>query len=103
LPYHPGPKGRIGQGMATDKFCIPLTKAHLGMKKHQKTLAPKTRQEIAHDMGISYSSLRRRIREECPDIPRRKLLSPLEVKQIYKCLGYSPPKELRDLDQSSPP
>ncbi len=72
------------------------------MKKHREQLYPKTRQEIAHDMGISYSSLRRRIRDKCPDIPVRKLLSPSEAKQVYKCLGYPLPKGLRNWGLNAP-
>lgn len=50
----------------------------------------KTREELARELGMSYSTLWRRIRETGRRYPRR-LLSPREVEEIKSALGFSPP------------
>lgn len=46
----------------------------------------KTRQEIAIEMGISYSSLRRKIKEKYNNLPKG-LLSPRDQNAIKALLG----------------
>ena len=50
----------------------------------------KTREELARELGMSYSTLWRRMRETGRCYPRR-LLSPRKVEEIKSALGFSPP------------
>ena len=50
-------------------------------------------EELARELGMSYSTLWRRIRESGRHYPRR-LLSPREVEEIKSALGFSPPPRI---------
>ncbi|HMQ61146.1 MAG TPA: helix-turn-helix domain-containing protein [Flavilitoribacter sp.] len=60
------------------------------IKQPDNHLNVKTREELAHELGISYSTLWRRLKENNLLYPRR-LLSPKDVAEIKSALGFSPP------------
>lgn len=47
-------------------------------------LKVKTRQELANELGVSYHTLRRRIKDHSLNISPRKYLSPKEQKLIIE-------------------
>lgn len=56
----------------------------------------KTRQEIAHYLGISYSTLYRRLKKSDLELSSG-LLTPEEVKMVYQALGFPVPEGYRNI------
>ena len=53
-------------------------------------LTYKTRRQIADELGLSYATLRRRIRSKKIPISKGKLLTPEEQRLIYATLYWPP-------------
>ena len=59
------------------------------MEKSPKELRPKTRREIAEELKISVSTLRRRLTAAEVDLPSG-LVYPADQRSIYEALYYPP-------------
>ena len=63
------------------------------MNKKRSVMPPtKTRQELASELGISYTTLYRWLKKNQIDLPSG-LISPQNVQEIYQKLGFPIPKE----------
>ena len=74
------------------------------MKKNLTTqfTGAKTREELAHELNMSYSTLWRRMRETGIALPGR-LLSPKEVVEIKTALGFVVEKPDEETKGEEPP
>lgn len=66
--------------------------------KKEKLPTSKTRYQLASEMGISYDTLRRRIKEAGLEVPSG-LLSPVTIRRIYVTLGFPLPEAYKRFDE----
>lgn len=55
-----------------------------------KNYAPKSRSEIAEELSISVSTLRRYLQKENIELPKGRYLLPAEYQKIYELFNYVP-------------
>jgi DNA-directed RNA polymerase specialized sigma54-like protein len=60
------------------------------ISNYEHSVQPKNRQTIAEEYGIHVSTLRRLIKNKCPEIPSRASLMPADIMVLYSRLGIPP-------------
>lgn len=60
------------------------------ISNYENSVQPKNRQAIAAEYGIHVSTLRRLIKNKCPEISSRAALLPADILLLYSRLGIPP-------------
>jgi DNA-directed RNA polymerase specialized sigma54-like protein len=60
------------------------------ISNYENSVQPKNRQAIAAEYGIHVSTLRKLIKNKCPEIASRAALLPADILLLYSRLGIPP-------------